>query len=224
VVEKACEECGINFDDLKLPLELTLWVDPNEVTCRFGEHKGSYCIVAKLRDGRKENYIDSINCEELEQKTIERNRQASFDLLNSRKKRQERRKNGYNSYNGNGFADYTMGPSCSPSQSTFYPFYGSGTPFATQYGTSPPNAGNGFVKYPISPPQSRAVGGSGGANGSYRALNNKNNNYSNQTINSKTNNNFSRQLFAGSNAGFQSPFAYQPNDRYHWVNKAIVKA
>jgi hypothetical protein len=144
---------------------------------------------------------------------------ASFDLLNSRKKRQNR-KNGYNSYTANGFSDYSMGPSCSPSQSAFYPFYGSGTPFATQYGSSPPNTNtNGFLKYPISPPQSRAVGG---GNGAYRALNTKSNNYSNQTINAKTNNNFSRQLFAGN--GFQSPFAYQPNDRYHWVNKSIVKA
>jgi protein Tob/BTG len=34
IVEKACRECGIRYDELKLPLELTLWVDPNEVTCR----------------------------------------------------------------------------------------------------------------------------------------------------------------------------------------------
>ncbi|XP_054168775.1 ankyrin repeat and ELMO domain-containing protein D-like [Oppia nitens] len=283
VVEKACQECGINFDDLKLPLELTLWVDPNEVTCRFGEHKGSYCIVAKLRDGRKENYIDSINYEELEQKTIERNRQASFDLLNSsRKRRNNQRKNGYNmnmnnnninnntingysSSNGgnNGFNDYPMGlsssssplhhqqhqSSSSSSSSSFYPFYGSGTPFATHYSTSPPNNSNnnGYLKYPISPPQSRAVGGSGnglsiGGNGSYRGLNINNNsnnktNYANQSINnSKANNNinnnnnnsnnqnFSRQLFSGNS--FQSPFtAYQTQqDRYHWVNKSIVKA
>ena len=40
---------------------------------RFGEHKGSYCIVAKHRDGRQEDYIDTINIEELEKKTIERN-------------------------------------------------------------------------------------------------------------------------------------------------------
>jgi protein Tob/BTG len=217
IVEKACKEAGINYDDLKLPLELTLWVDPHEVTCRFGEHKGSYCIVAKHRDGRQEDYIDSINIEELEKKTIERNHNASFDLMNSRKKRTNGRKNGYNS-NGysNGYTDYSMIGSGSPS-SSFYPFYGSGTPFATHYSSSPPNGNNGF-KYPLSPTQSRAVG-----NQSFRGMNNKTN-YSNQSINSKANNqNFSRQLFTNGN-GFQSPFAYQPNDRYHWVNKSMAKA
>ncbi|KAB7506301.1 hypothetical protein Anas_08231 [Armadillidium nasatum] len=36
--------------DLNLPLELTVWVDPNEVSCRFGEHKGSYCTVASFNE------------------------------------------------------------------------------------------------------------------------------------------------------------------------------
>lgn len=228
IVEKACIECGIDYDSLRLPLELTLWVDPNEVTCRFGEHKGAHCIVAKFRDGRPESYIDSINFDELEQKSIERAKMASFDILNSRKKRQNARKNGYTSNGYSNFNDYPISPhngSCSPSNGFYPPFYNSSsTPFAPPFNSSPPNAGNNsFVKYPIFPPQSRAVG-----NPSYRGLNNKSNYNSNQTINNnKTNNNgngFSRALFTGN--GFQSPaFGYQPNnDRYHWVNKSIVKA
>lgn len=51
-LQRACLKCGIDYDDLQLPVELTLWVDPNEVTCRFGENKGSHCLVAKFKDGQ----------------------------------------------------------------------------------------------------------------------------------------------------------------------------
>lgn len=47
-LQKACDQCGIEYKDLQLPVELTLWVDPEEVTCRFGETKGSHCLVAKF--------------------------------------------------------------------------------------------------------------------------------------------------------------------------------
>lgn len=51
-IQKACSQCGIDYKDLQLPVELTLWVDPSEVTCRFGENKGSHCLVAKFKDGQ----------------------------------------------------------------------------------------------------------------------------------------------------------------------------
>lgn len=54
---------------------------------RFGEHKGSYCVIASFRDGNKENFVDQINVDELEKKSVERNRQASFDLVKSAKRR-----------------------------------------------------------------------------------------------------------------------------------------
>lgn len=34
-------------------------------------------MVAKLRDGRQENYVDQINIEELEQRSMERSKQVS---------------------------------------------------------------------------------------------------------------------------------------------------
>lgn len=34
-IEQACYECGFSYDLLHLPMELTLWIDPNEVTCRY---------------------------------------------------------------------------------------------------------------------------------------------------------------------------------------------
>ena len=30
-----CQDIGINYSDLKMPVELTLWIDPEEVTCRY---------------------------------------------------------------------------------------------------------------------------------------------------------------------------------------------
>lgn len=33
-LERAAIACGLKYEDLKLPVELTLWVDPNEVCCR----------------------------------------------------------------------------------------------------------------------------------------------------------------------------------------------
>uniref|UniRef100_A0A6G1SPA9 Protein BTG3 n=1 Tax=Aceria tosichella TaxID=561515 RepID=A0A6G1SPA9_9ACAR len=58
-LQKVCTQCGIDYKDLQLPVELTLWVDPDEVTCRFGENKGSHCLVAKFKEGElKDNNID----------------------------------------------------------------------------------------------------------------------------------------------------------------------
>ncbi|OTF75250.1 B-cell translocation protein-like protein [Euroglyphus maynei] len=33
-IEMACQHAGISYDALRLPVELTLWIDPSEVTCR----------------------------------------------------------------------------------------------------------------------------------------------------------------------------------------------
>src|SRR5438067_94490 len=35
-LETVCRDIGINYNDLALPIEITLWIDPGEVTCRFG--------------------------------------------------------------------------------------------------------------------------------------------------------------------------------------------
>ncbi|KAK2707857.1 hypothetical protein QYM36_015512 [Artemia franciscana] len=53
-IERAAVECGLSYNDLGLPVEMTLWVDPKEVCCRFGEHKGSYCTVASFQSSTKE--------------------------------------------------------------------------------------------------------------------------------------------------------------------------
>ena len=81
-LETVCQEIGIQYSDLIMPAELTLWIDPEEVTCRFGEHKGSYCVVAQFKDGNKENYVDQIDVDDLEQKSVERSKQVcSVDVV-----------------------------------------------------------------------------------------------------------------------------------------------
>ncbi|KAJ9588354.1 hypothetical protein L9F63_018280, partial [Diploptera punctata] len=64
-LEAAATACGFKYEDLKLPVELTIWVDPNEVCCRFGEHKGSYCTLASFAEKENvttiENQLDKID-------------------------------------------------------------------------------------------------------------------------------------------------------------------
>ncbi|KAJ4436055.1 hypothetical protein ANN_18682 [Periplaneta americana] len=86
-LERAAVACGLKYEDLKLPVELTIWVDPNEVCCsaprlcsvcksckhkheslefanfhvnvlRFGEHRGSYCTLASFSDKENITTID----------------------------------------------------------------------------------------------------------------------------------------------------------------------
>jgi protein Tob/BTG len=57
-IESAANAAGVRYEDLSLPVELTLWVDPKEVCCRFGESKGSYCTLASFDD--KENIVPLI--------------------------------------------------------------------------------------------------------------------------------------------------------------------
>jgi len=43
---------------------------------RFGEHRGSYCMIATFKDGNKENYIDKINVDAIEKEYLEKAKQV----------------------------------------------------------------------------------------------------------------------------------------------------
>lgn len=43
---RACRECGVQYRDLGLPQELTLWVDPGEVCCRYGEKNQAFTVAS----------------------------------------------------------------------------------------------------------------------------------------------------------------------------------
>ncbi|XP_063299136.1 protein BTG3 [Pelobates fuscus] len=42
---KACMVSGLVYEDLGLPREITLWVDPWEVCCRYGEHSHPFTVA-----------------------------------------------------------------------------------------------------------------------------------------------------------------------------------
>jgi len=47
VLVKAAKKSGLDLEKMNLPSDFTLWVDPSEVVCRFGE-KGTICPVASF--------------------------------------------------------------------------------------------------------------------------------------------------------------------------------
>ncbi|KAL3971512.1 hypothetical protein ACER0C_027031 [Sarotherodon galilaeus] len=47
---RACRESGIQYSDLGLPRELTLWVDPGEVCCRYGEQNPCFSVATFSSD------------------------------------------------------------------------------------------------------------------------------------------------------------------------------
>ncbi|XP_073441231.1 protein BTG4 isoform X2 [Dendrobates tinctorius] len=46
VLEQACAESDVDFEDLGLPKEMTIWVDPFEVCCRYGEKNSPFTIAS----------------------------------------------------------------------------------------------------------------------------------------------------------------------------------
>ncbi|KAM5181665.1 protein BTG3 [Mantella aurantiaca] len=44
-LQKACFNSGLLYEDLGLPKEMTLWVDPCEVCCRYGEKNPSFVVA-----------------------------------------------------------------------------------------------------------------------------------------------------------------------------------
>ncbi|XP_071023692.1 protein BTG3-like [Oncorhynchus clarkii lewisi] len=47
---RACQESGVQYKDLGLPRELTLWVDPGEVCCRYGEKNHAFTVASFFGD------------------------------------------------------------------------------------------------------------------------------------------------------------------------------
>lgn len=65
VLHQAACNSGIRHQDLQIPVELTVWVDPQEVCCRFGDLKATYCTVLTYRGGCLDNKIGSLDVRDL---------------------------------------------------------------------------------------------------------------------------------------------------------------
>ncbi|XP_072282507.1 protein BTG4 [Pyxicephalus adspersus] len=46
VLAQACAESNVDYDALGLPKEMTIWVDPFEVCCRYGEKNNPFTIAS----------------------------------------------------------------------------------------------------------------------------------------------------------------------------------
>lgn len=221
ILESACQSAGISYDKLKMPIELTLWIDPEEVTARFGEHKGSYCLLAKFKGGNKENFIHQININELEQKSMERQRQASLELMNSKKKKYI--KTGFNKNttltsihvnNNNLVNGYDV--SSATQASNYYPFYAS-SPNTKYYSTSPPQMQQ---QQQQQQPTSSSGLFSPNRMSPYRNFNNAS--YMNMSKSMIRNLRTSFEGINNATLSHEPAYGGVPSDRFHW--KPIVKA
>ena len=169
--------------------------------------------------------MNQININELEQKSMERQRQASIDLMNSRKKKYV--KNGFNKaaalaavhLNNNGSTSNANNASAAYDVSTanqaasYYPFYAS-SPNTKYYSTSPPQI------------QQQPTSSSSGLYSPSRMSPYRNNFSSNSYMN------VSKSMIRNLRTSFDSIGAvHEPAysqvagpDRFHWMNKSIVKA
>jgi protein Tob/BTG len=50
LIETAVIVAGLTYADIQLPLELTVWIDPDSVAYRFGENDGSHCTLLSFED------------------------------------------------------------------------------------------------------------------------------------------------------------------------------
>ncbi|KAJ1132643.1 hypothetical protein NDU88_010950 [Pleurodeles waltl] len=62
-VLKACAQSGLVYSKMPFPVEITLWIDPYEVSCRLAENKASF-LVAKFC--RPLNYFKNLASREPE--------------------------------------------------------------------------------------------------------------------------------------------------------------
>ncbi|XP_057709847.1 protein BTG3-like [Corythoichthys intestinalis] len=74
---KACHESGLQFCDLRLPLDFTLWINPGEAFCRIGEDNPPFS-VATVAAMYKE-YIDKKQANTSDSEMSESNSSSSSD-------------------------------------------------------------------------------------------------------------------------------------------------
>ncbi|XP_076024252.1 protein BTG3 [Genypterus blacodes] len=82
---QACQESGVQYDDLGLPRELTLWVDPGEVCCRYGEHNPCFSVASfSSDDDEKDKFVAKKVSSALERVTSDYHSGSSSDEESTR--------------------------------------------------------------------------------------------------------------------------------------------
>lgn len=237
VLERAAQECGLRYEDLQLPVELTVWVDPTEVCCRFGEHKGSYCTVASFKEGNKENNMDHLNVDEIEPNVNPRSKQ---DARMPKKNLPPRNKNYFNStsraslhnpisppkqhhyythraplHQQNSYAHY--GPP-SPPNYVFFPIHAKG--LVSTSSTLPSTAISSTIPPPTSPPYGKTNSNSRGRYPQQQQQQHHHHHNHRQVPHFALSGSLTT-IPTSSTAQHHIPARY---DHYQWIKKSTIKA
>ncbi|XP_038670844.1 protein BTG3-like [Scyliorhinus canicula] len=54
----ACQGCDLDYNQLRLPKEITLWIDPREVWCRSGEGSQPFTVAQFEEDSWKPEWLE----------------------------------------------------------------------------------------------------------------------------------------------------------------------
>ncbi|XP_019940974.2 protein BTG3 [Paralichthys olivaceus] len=81
---RACRESGAQYGDLGLPRELTLWVDPGEVCCRYGEQNPFFSVANFPSDGEEDKDVAKKVTSALERVTSDYHSGSSSDEESTR--------------------------------------------------------------------------------------------------------------------------------------------
>lgn len=76
---RACQESGIQYSDLGLPRELTIWVDPGEVCCRLEENKPYFTVATMSNDDEDDKEVAKKVTRALERVTSDYHSGSSSD-------------------------------------------------------------------------------------------------------------------------------------------------
>lgn len=79
ILQQACERSLVRYEDLGLPQELTVWVDPGEVSCRYGEHSSPFCVVVVTGGGRGDGEFSRRISDAVERASLEIQSGSSSD-------------------------------------------------------------------------------------------------------------------------------------------------
>ncbi|XP_078391680.1 protein BTG3-like [Cetorhinus maximus] len=55
----ACQDCDLEYNQLRLPKEITLWIDPQEVCCRCSDGSLPFTVAQFGQDSRRAASLDS---------------------------------------------------------------------------------------------------------------------------------------------------------------------
>uniref|UniRef100_W5LZ18 B-cell translocation gene 4 n=1 Tax=Lepisosteus oculatus TaxID=7918 RepID=W5LZ18_LEPOC len=61
LLERACQQSDVDYEELGLPREMTVWVDPGEVSCRYGEKNEPISVAVLKGQGENQQLSQRIN-------------------------------------------------------------------------------------------------------------------------------------------------------------------